>query len=137
MACILPQLSASIGKMSKEDSLSTAEVAELAGVHRDTLLRWLRQGLVPEPGRDRRGWRTFSRSEATQIVRFADGGPLTTASQQIPQLGRLEEIDWNFPGATTSYLTHGFHPYPAKFIPQIPNLLIQELSSVGDRVCDI
>jgi len=49
----------------------------------------------------------------------------------------LEELDWDFSGATTNYLTHGFHPYPAKFIPQIPNLLIQELSSVGDRVCDI
>jgi len=28
------------------------------------------------------------------------------------------------------------HPYPAKFIPQIPNLLIQELSSVGQTVLD-
>jgi site-specific DNA-methyltransferase (cytosine-N4-specific) len=54
-----------------------------------------------------------------------------------PQIRKLEEVDWNFPGAITGYLTHGFHPYPAKFIPQIPNFLIQELSSVGDRVCDI
>ena len=110
----------------------------MAGVHRDTLLRWLRQGLVPEPGRDWRGWRTFSRSEATRIARFAaEGQPTIAAGPRLPQLGRLEETDWNFPGATTNYLTHGFHPYPAKFIPQIPNLLIQELSSVGDRVCDI
>src|SRR5437016_3908782 len=29
------------------------------------------------------------------------------------------------------------HPYPAKFIPQIPNALIQALSSVGETVADI
>jgi len=34
-------------------------------------------------------------------------------------------------------MTHGIHPYPAKFIPQIPNALIQELSAVGDTVGDI
>lgn len=47
------------------------------------------------------------------------------------------EIDWDFHGAKTDYLTHRLHPYPAKFIPQIPNALIQELSSVGDTVGDI
>jgi len=124
--------------MDRESVLSTAEVAALAGVHRDTLLRWLRQGLVPEPGRDWRGWRVFSRPEAERIVRFATTEPsVTVGPYRSPRNLRLEEIDWDFPGATTGYLTHGFHPYPAKFIPQIPNLLIQELSSVGDRVCDI
>ncbi len=52
-------------------------------------------------------------------------------------LGRLRSLDWDFRDATTGYLTHGLHPYPAKFIPQIPNALIQELSSVGDVVGDI
>jgi DNA modification methylase len=125
-------------RMEREDILSTAEVAALAGVHRDTLLRWLRQGLVPEPGRDWRGWRVFSRFEAEQVVRFARAESSSISdSHRWPQVRNLEEIDWNFPGAVTGYLTHGLHPYPAKFIPQIPNLLVQELSSVGDRVCDI
>ena len=52
-------------------------------------------------------------------------------------LGRLRALDWDFTDAKTDYLTHGLHPYPAKFIPQIPNALIQELSSVGDVVGDI
>ena len=52
-------------------------------------------------------------------------------------LARLEAIDWSFTDAKTTYLTHGLHPYPAKFIPQIPNALIQELSSVGETVADI
>jgi DNA modification methylase len=39
------------------------------------------------------------------------------------------------PGDTT-YLTHNFHPYAAKFIPQIPAYLISTLSSERDRVLD-
>ena len=34
------------------------------------------------------------------------------------------------------YLTHSLHPYPAKYIPQIPALIIEKLSSTGDRVLD-
>lgn len=54
-----------------------------------------------------------------------------------PHVERLKNIDWNFLGVQTNYLTHGLHPYPAKFVPQIPNALIQELSNVGDTVADI
>ncbi len=36
----------------------------------------------------------------------------------------------------TNYLTHGLHPYPAKFIPQIPNQLIQEFTKPNDVVFD-
>src|SRR5205807_6618242 len=31
----------------------------------------------------------------------------------------------------------GLHPYPAKYIPQIPNALIQEFSTVGSTVGDV
>jgi len=33
-------------------------------------------------------------------------------------------------------LTHGLHPYPAKFIPQIPRVLIESFSAPGDMVLD-
>jgi len=33
-----------------------------------------------------------------------------------------------------TYLTHNFHPYPAKFVPQIPKELIQKLSNEGEWV---
>lgn len=36
----------------------------------------------------------------------------------------------------TTYLTHNFHPYPAKFIPQIPNLMITWFSRRGEVVFD-
>ncbi len=131
---------------NQRQRLSTAEVARLAGVHKDTLLRWLRSGLVREPHRDRRGWRYFTPTEADAVVGFAqistdDGRTeetvVTAEERSTPYLGKLSAIDWDFAGAKTSYLTHGIHPYPAKFIPQIPNALIQELSGVGDTVGDI
>src|SRR5438067_5296644 len=49
----------------------------------------------------------------------------------------LESIDWTFSEARTTYLTHGLHPYPAKYIPQIPNTLIKTLSYAGETVADI
>jgi len=35
-----------------------------------------------------------------------------------------------------NYLTHNFHPYPAKFIPQFPRKIIQSLSKKGEIVLD-
>jgi DNA modification methylase len=49
----------------------------------------------------------------------------------------LHHVDFDFTGSKTSYLTHGLHPYPAKFIPQIPDTLIRELSNEGDTVADV
>jgi site-specific DNA-methyltransferase (cytosine-N4-specific) len=126
---------------AQDEGISTAEVARQAGVHRDTLLRWLRKGLVPEPQRDRNGWRSFSATDAQAVIAFArsatDAGGGASRPEESPYLKTLSEIDWDFKGAKTDYLTHRLHPYPAKFIPQIPNALIQELSSVGDTVGDI
>lgn len=50
---------------------------------------------------------------------------------------RLETLDWDFAEAKTNYATHGLHPYPAKYIPQIPHALIKELSQPGEVVADI
>lgn len=119
---------------------STAQVAKIAGVHRDTLLRWLRSGKVPEPRRDRHGWRVFSAEEIDPIKAFASGGIAPIPAGQPSEdaaISRLRAVEWDFAAAKTGYLTHSLHPYPAKFIPQIPNALIQELSSVGDTVADI
>ena len=51
----------------------------------------------------------------------------------------LDKIDWDFKGFTTQYLTHTFHPYPARFIPQIPltfiKLFTKEKETVLDPMC--
>jgi site-specific DNA-methyltransferase (cytosine-N4-specific) len=36
----------------------------------------------------------------------------------------------------TTYLTHNFHPFPAKFIPQIPNFMIREFSNKNELIFD-
>ena len=48
----------------------------------------------------------------------------------------LSSQDWSFTNDDTRYLTHDLHPYPAKFIPQIPAHLISRLSVPGDTVFD-
>lgn len=120
----------------------TREVSKIAGVHRDTLLRWLREGKIPEPKRNRNNWRIFSKDDLDKIVEFTyqvkEQQPLYLAKEPSysGHIIKLREIDWDFHDANTNYLNHSLHPYPCKFIPQIPNTLIQELSSIGDTVID-
>lgn len=64
------------------------------------------------------------------------GRPILT-SVMLGGLKALKEVDWDFSDAKTNHVTHGVHPYPAKFIPQIPYRLIQELSNPGDTIGDI
>ena len=51
-------------------------------------------------------------------------------------LAALAETDWDFRGASTGGATHGFHPYPARFIPQIPAALIRAFTRPGEVVYD-
>src|SRR4030042_2337146 len=48
----------------------------------------------------------------------------------------FHKIDWAFTKDETGFLTHDLHPYPAKFIPQIPGHLISRLSLRGELVMD-
>ena len=48
---------------------------------------------------------------------------------------KLEFEKSNGNGSTT-YLTHNFHTYPAKFIPQIPRSTILQLTKEGDTILD-
>lgn len=45
--------------------------------------------------------------------------------------------EWDFKTYQTKTYTHGFHNYPAMFIPQIARKLIQTFSNEGDLICDI
>lgn len=49
------------------------------------------------------------------------------------------DYSWSFVDKTikdTSYITHGYYTYPAKFIPQLASRLINEYSQKGDIVVD-
>lgn len=120
----------------------TKEVSKIAGVHRDTLLRWLREGKIPEPERNRNNWRIFTQADLDNIIAFTGQVKepqkpyLLREPSYSDHIAKLKAINWDFHDANTNYLNHSIHPYPCKFIPQIPNTLIQELSSIGDTVID-
>src|SRR6187200_384932 len=57
------------------------------------------------------------------------------------QRAECQETDesWSFKQlhrTQTSYLTHDYHRYPAKFIPQLAERLIKDNSKSADLVCD-
>lgn len=50
-----------------------------------------------------------------------------------------EDKEWSFSNLSrkeTSYATHGYHKYPAKFIPQIVRKIILEYSNTGETILD-
>src|SRR5919199_775321 len=54
------------------------------------------------------------------------------------EFGKTDE-SWSFRQlrrTQTCYLTHDYHKYPAKFIPQLAQRLILENSNPGDLICD-
>ena len=52
------------------------------------------------------------------------------------KLNREQILNIVLHAENTTYLTHNFHPFSGKFIPQIPNLFIRQLSHEGDVVFD-
>lgn len=61
--------------------------------------------------------------------------------QETLKLFKKIKIDssWAFAGKTrkdTAYITHGYHRYPAKFIPQIVSRLAEKYTKEGDLIVD-
>jgi DNA methylase len=48
----------------------------------------------------------------------------------------IADVDWGFVEAPEAHAVHGLHPYPAKFVPALPRLVIQRLTDPGDLVMD-
>lgn len=63
----------------------------------------------------------------------ADGA---TVPQVHGAIDRLAAVDWDFPLSTERGLTHGLHPWPGRFIPDVPRAAILELTAPGDLVID-
>jgi excisionase family DNA binding protein len=47
------------------------EAAARLGIHKSTLLRWIKLGRVPDVRRDRNGWRVFTDKDIEVIARYA------------------------------------------------------------------
>ena len=59
------------------------DVCRSVGVSRSTLLRWLKQGIIREPLRDRRGYRIFSDLDVVEIRAEAERTERTLASARF------------------------------------------------------
>lgn len=46
------------------------------------------------------------------------------------------ELEFDFYNEDTRYLTHSIHPYPAKFPPQLPKLILEKYSKRNEIVLD-
>ena len=58
-------------RVRKVEYLKSAEVAELIGVTKQTLLNWLRRGLITEPERNpATGYRLWTEKDVERIRRF-------------------------------------------------------------------
>lgn len=68
------------------------------------------------------------------LQRVAVKKPLYTEEDTDALLSDGKE--WNFHGVSTQLHLHTLHPYPAKFIPQIPSKAISTWSKPGDLVYD-
>lgn len=51
-------------------------------------------------------------------------------------LSELKEIDWDFTGEKGSDGLAGYHWYPARYVPQLPGVLMNYFSEPGDTVLD-
>lgn len=49
---------------------------------------------------------------------------------------QTRETLFSFNGEDTSYLTHSLHPYPAKFPPQLPKIILENYANKGQTVLD-
>jgi site-specific DNA-adenine methylase len=49
-------------------------------------------------------------------------------------VSRPNEEDWSFAGEDTKYLTHGFHPYPARMMPLIAKRVVETYAVREDDV---
>lgn len=89
---------------------------------------------------------TYSIKNQKQVALFGEFGDKTREEnflkfisgeyKEIEALRILDKIDWDFKDFTTQYLSHKFHSYPARFIPQIPLVFIRLFTDEGDTVLD-
>ena len=75
--------------------------------------------------------------DQAQSGSLSQRGPVRLESVHQDPLSSLQGIDWDFASDNRRSTTRDLHPYPAKFIPEIPSTLIRHLSQPGDTVADV
>ena len=76
------------------------------------------------------------RGIVVKIIRSLDY-PVERETAKDLKYQRHIDYSWDFRGEKIKSYTHGLHNYPAMFIPQVANRLLQKYSKKGDSICDI
>jgi excisionase family DNA binding protein len=131
--------------MASKKLLNEDQAQGLLEVSRTTLWRLRSSGTLPfykiggkvrYSAEDLRDWVRAQR-EVTVHERAADYVVTKPAeARESRWKAAIETQDWSFHDEPTNALTHGIHPYPAKFPPQIPARLVEILTQPGDVVLD-
>ncbi|WP_175898665.1 DNA methyltransferase [Burkholderia vietnamiensis] len=77
----------------------------------------------------------FATDETDIVVPAYEERPLHLGTADAA-IAHLRAIDLSFTDDDTRFLGHDLHPYPAKFIPQLPGTFVSLLSSRGELVFD-
>lgn len=105
------------------------EIGERAGWHQE---EFLNMELLPSRDIFRK-----NRGSAESILAFRS---TVRRASVFGVLGKTnnhsQDNGWDFHDEDTQEHLHALHPYPARFIPQIPRKAIQELTYPGDYVLD-
>lgn len=103
-----------------------AALIETVALQGETLAGWIEEQISLN----------FPAASRTNLVDVPSPNEPSALADPAKALESLAAQDWSFTDDDTRYLTHDLHPYPAKFIPQIPAHLIARLSVPGDVVLD-
>ncbi len=76
------------------------------------------------------------RGVVVKIIRNIEK-PLEEEKISNHKFQRQIDYSWNFERVNTKPHTHGFHTYPAMFIPHVARRLLLTYSKKGDTICDI
>lgn len=76
------------------------------------------------------------RGIVVKIIRSLDN-PIEKEKVNDRKYHREIDYSWDFAGEKTKSYTHCLHSYPAMFIPQVANRLLQKYSKEKDIICDI
>lgn len=53
-----------------QDIFTTQQAADLAGVHKNTVLNWIRKGKIQDTARDWKGYRVWSRDDVRRLLEY-------------------------------------------------------------------
>src|ERR1043165_4508231 len=63
---------------------------------------------------------------------------MENTSQYLQLFAKAPNRDWAFSGQkSTNRYTHGYHRYPAKFLPNLVKKLIEDYTTEGDLIADV